>query len=436
MGDAWRGHAATLSIVRWRIVTALLDDAEELVEIHFLICRGVVRISSSLAAILHGGSRICTTVDVGCVLLASGCQTAAYGPERFAGLARGESHVSVLPLVAQCTTLGLLVQIRSVRPRLQARLLHHEVADRVQVAMTARQGAHVSAALVARRGDAVRDFAFSILLLLLRIEQVLLELLRIERIGNFLSNLVGSRRLTVILHIVGRVIGVRGAVVLAGGHSRRLPLVVRLRSWHRVSRLLVLALGARLTNVSNVGVSFIAVISLTLLGLFRSILLLVLGQQIFTFLVLVIEPLGVTGVAGADYYALVDLVGLGARRAAGLLRLGFLTRALERDIFFRHSLRHDTLVDLLMLLLNFVVELRGLVRLLRLRLYVVIRAALELRLRLLGEDLAGFWLFAVARGLAVTLVEHHRVALCLVLTAAEEVVLLYRRSSRLGLFPF
>ena len=92
-----------------------------------------------------------------------------------------------------------MVEVLGHVARLEAGLLHHEVAHRMQVAMAAGQVTAVGV-LVARGGHFLLGrhhraaFTASILLGLLRVEQVLLELLGIERVGDLLGNLACTSR--------------------------------------------------------------------------------------------------------------------------------------------------------------------------------------------------------------------------------------------------
>ena len=93
-----------------------------------------------------------------------------------------------------------MVQVLGHVARLQTGLLHHEVAHGVQVAMAAGQVVPAVCVLVARGGHFLLGrhhraaFTTAGILLLglvvrLRVEQVLLELLWVERVGDLLGYL-------------------------------------------------------------------------------------------------------------------------------------------------------------------------------------------------------------------------------------------------------
>lgn len=77
-----------------------------------------------------------------------------------------------------CIFSGVLV--RSGRPRIQTIMLQHELANSVQISVTSRQ----SAVNLISRGRLLREAASIDFLLLVR-QQVLLNLLRVERVRSF-----------------------------------------------------------------------------------------------------------------------------------------------------------------------------------------------------------------------------------------------------------
>ena len=84
----------------------------------------------------------------------TGCgQCATHESKRLTGRcrARRESHIGILSLVATAVLRIVMVQVLGHVACLEARLLHHQVAHRVQVAMTAGQ-VTVVCVLVARGG--------------------------------------------------------------------------------------------------------------------------------------------------------------------------------------------------------------------------------------------------------------------------------------------
>ena len=114
MSDPLRSHPS-IHLIAWRIIASLLNYAQKLVQVHLLV-RGVVRIGSSLAAILD---RL-THLVLG--LLESDCFRMALGRER---------DVCILTMLV----------VGSGCARIQTALLHHQLACSVQISMTASQSA-------------------------------------------------------------------------------------------------------------------------------------------------------------------------------------------------------------------------------------------------------------------------------------------------------
>ena len=244
----------------------------------------------------------------------------------------------------------VLIQIWDGCPTLQTRLLHHEMANCVKVTVASSQWTAIATILIAWRGHLLlRHHTFTFLLLLLRIQQILLQFLRIEGVSDLLVCHFACARNA-------------GWVVVGtwGWGSRRLPvvgsrwLIGALHDMHWRGRIL-LNLRASLPNEPNV-------VACMLLSLHRGhlrLFLLFFLQKILAIRVLIVNTLSLTIVLTISN-TLIHFISFGSWGTTSLLWLRFLTRASKRDFFLVHSWTcHIEWLLVLLLLAVAIVDLLG-----------------------------------------------------------------------------
>ena len=351
MGNAWSGHSCLRLI--WRsVIATMLNHTEELVKIHFFIvscCRSMIWIGSSLAPVFDRWPDVCAILYLWRLLLTCRGQRATNHPKRLARRrTRGESYISILSLMGTVTVLTRfnLIRFRCPISGLKTGLLHHKVANCMQVTMAVRK-MNTIWILIPRCGHFLLRWycGITFLLLLLRVQQVLLEFLRIKRVCNLLGHLASATNWRLW------VVGTARLRLAIGREPRRLPVLLWRQNLH--GSWLLRNFGTSLADESYVIGLIIVITAIGLLCLhlycWRLLLLLLFAQKILPVMIH-LDALGLACLVATDD-TLINFVSFGLRRAASLLWLWFLIWTTERDFFFGDSRRpSSTYLSLLLIL--------------------------------------------------------------------------------------